>query len=190
MQAQEASEALQLIERVQRRTRATLRVVWFPLVVFGALFLVSAPLVWLARGPAVGAYWALAGPLGGVTVGRYYQRRERDLGLEGPWVAYVVTGVGIMVGCFSVVAVGKALDSEMTVAVGPCLVVSAAYVVFALLDRSAALGVLAVGLAAVSLGLAATGWEPREVGAALAVLYGGNFVVTGLAYRSRERDRL
>ena len=65
MQAQEASEALQLIELLRSRTRSALRVVWFPLVVFGALFLLSAPLVWLARGPAVGAYWALAGAAGG-----------------------------------------------------------------------------------------------------------------------------
>ena len=118
---------------------------------------------------------------------RWYQHRERDLGLEGPWVPYVVTGIGIMVGCFSVVAVGKALNSEMTAAVGPCLVVSAAYVVFAVL-RSAALGAVAVGLAAVSLVLPATGWEPREVGATLAVIYGGAFVATGLAYRRREQD--
>ena len=190
MQAQEASEALQLIERLQRRTRATLRVVWFPLVVFGTLFLASAPLLWLASGPAVGAYWAVAGSAGGVTVGRYYQHRERDLGLEGPWVPYFITGLGILAGCFSVVALGKALDSEMTVAVGPCLVVSAGYVVFAILDRSAVLGGVAVGLAVVSLGLAATGWEARQVGAALAVIYGGTFLATGLACRRRERERI
>jgi hypothetical protein len=188
MQAQEASEALQLIERLQRRTRASLRVVWFPLVVFGSLFLASAPLAWLGSGPAVGVYWALAGTAGGVTVGRYYQRRERELGLEGPWFPYLITGLGIMVGCFAVVALGKALDSEMTVAVGPCLIVSAGYLVFAVLDRSATLGGVAAGLGAVSLALAASGWEPREVGAMLAVIYGGAFVATGLACRWRERE--
>ena len=188
MQAQEASEALQFIERLQRRTRATLRVVWFPLVVFGALFLAGAPLVWLTSGPAVGAYWAVAGTAGGVMVGRYYQGRERELGLEGPWVPYFITGLGIMAGCFAAVALGKAVDSEMTVAVGPCVVVSAGYVVFAVLDRSAALGGVAVALAAVSLGLAASGLEPRQVGATLAVIYGGAFLATGLVYRWRERE--
>ncbi len=161
--------------------------VWFPLVLFGALFLLSAPVVWLAQGPSVGAYWALAGPAGGVTVGWYYQRRERGLGLEGPWVRYMVTGVGIMVGCFAAVALGKALDSDMFVTVGPCLVVSAGYVVFALLDRSPALGVVAMALAATSLGVAATGWEPRDVGALLALVYGGTFLATGLVYRRREQ---
>lgn len=68
-----------------------------------------------------------------------------------------------------------------------CLIVSAGYVVFAVLDHSAALGGLAAGLAAVSLALAASGWKPREVGAMLAVIYGGAFVATGLACRWRER---
>lgn len=189
MQAQQASEVLQLVDRLQRRTRATLPVVWFPLVVFGALFLLSAPVLWLAHGPPVGAYWALAGVAGGVTVGGYYQRRERALGLEGPWVPYVVTGVGIMVGCFGAVALGKALDSQMMVTIGPCLVISAAYVIFALLDRSPAVGGVAVALAAASLALGAAGWEPRSVGASLAVVYGGAFLATGLACRRREQER-
>lgn len=189
MQADQASEALHLVDQLQRRTWATLHVVWFPLVMFGALFLLSAPVLWLAHGPAVGMYWALAGVAGGATVGRYYQRRERALGVEGPWVPYAVSGVGIMVGCFAAVAVGKALDSELIVTIGPCIVVSAGYVVFALLDRSPVLGGVAVILAAASLGLGATGWEPRSVGASLAVLYGVTFLATGLAFRRREQQR-
>lgn len=188
MQAEQASESLQLVEELQRRTRSTLKVVWFPLVVFGVLFLASAPLVALSPGPAIGAYWAVAGSAGGITVGRYYRRREQTLGLEGPWVPYVVTAIAIMVGCFVAVAVGRSLDSEIILAIGPSLVVSAGYVVFSLLDRDARLGAVAVGLAAVSVGLAATGWDPQRLAAALAVIYGGAFVATGLAYRRREQE--
>jgi hypothetical protein len=43
VQPHEAMDALQEYESIRAQTRATLRDFWFPLVVFGALMLASAP---------------------------------------------------------------------------------------------------------------------------------------------------
>ena len=187
MEARQAAETLQHIEHLRRGTRATLASFWFPLVLFGVLTLASAVVAWRAWGPAVGAYWAVAGPLGGAVTAAYHRRRERALGVEGPWVAHALTGAGIVVGCFLAAGLGQALDSEATIAVAPALVVSAGYLVFACLDRSAMLAAVAAALAAAAAALAATGLDPRQLAAIVALLYGATFLATGVAYRRIER---
>ena len=187
MEARHAADTLRHVQRLRRRTRATLASVWFPLALFGALTLASAAVVWTAWGPAVGAYWAAAGPLGGAGTAAYYRGRERALGLEGPWVPHAVTAVGIIAGCFLAAGLGQALDSEATIAVAPALVVSAGYLAFAWLDRSPVLAAVATALAGAVAALSAASLEPRELATTVAVLYGATFLATGLACRGIER---
>lgn len=189
MEARHAADTLRHIERLRHGTRATLASFWFPLVLFGGLTLASAAVAWRAWGPAVGAYWALAGPLGGLVTAAYYWRRERALGLEGPWVPHALTGAGIVVGCFLAAGLGQALDSETAIAVAPALVVSVGYLVFAWLDRSAVLAAVAAALAAAAAALAATSIDARDLAAIVALLYGATFLATGVAYRGIELRR-
>jgi hypothetical protein len=101
MQANEAIEMLASAQTQRRRARADLRAAWFPLVVFGILTLVGAPLYaqQLSFGPSafpwVYLYWLVAGSAGYLAVARHYRRREAELGIGASVVAYVWVGVGL-----------------------------------------------------------------------------------------------
>jgi hypothetical protein len=98
VQPHEAMDALQECESIRVRTRATLCDFWFPLVVFGALMLAGAPVILALGASALGPYWVLASLLGAIAVMRYYRRQKQRVGLEGPYLPYGLTGIGIFVG--------------------------------------------------------------------------------------------
>jgi hypothetical protein len=182
MQPQQAVEALAEVDRIRRRTQATLHTFWFPLVLWGALMLTSVPVVAVLAGPSIGVYWALAGPLGGIVTGWYYQRRERQLGVESRPGPYVAGMLGIMVGAFAAGFGGGALGLEMVAAVGPLVWISVAWLWFAWLERSLLLAGEAAGLAALAIGLWVAGADPQQASLVGTVAYGTVFLLTGLAY--------
>lgn len=186
--AEDPRRALELLDQVgqlQHRVQTTLRSFWFPMVVFGALALISAPITFLA-GEAVGIFWALAGPGGGGLIARHYHLRERALGIESSALPYVSTSLGIMVGCFAAGFGGDMLDSEVISFVGPYVVVSLGFIVFARLDRAPAVAVVAAGLGALAIGLGAALDDARHTAAILGAAYGGVFLSTGWRYRRSD----
>ncbi len=174
---QEAADVLRHVESVGRHTSQLLRAFWFPLVVFGALTLASAPVQWWWPGGAVGAFWAIGGPLGGALVGWYYRNRERRLGLHHSATAYVLTAVGMLAGAFLLPAVTSGDLRE----VASVFAVAAGYLVFAWLDRSPGLAALAVSLAVVPVVVLMSG--VAHPGAVTAVVTGTAILASGLVYR-------
>lgn len=189
MESEDAVRTLKEVGRVRTRTRTTLTSFWFPLVLFGSLWLLSAGVIALISGPAVGVYWAVAGPLGGLITSLYYRRRERLAGLEGPALPYLLTTAGIIVGCFAVGGIAGAQGADLTAMVGPSFVVGTGLLVFAWLDRSAALAAFGIGMIVAATALIAADADPEGAGIALSASFGGAAVVAGLVYRGRERDR-
>jgi hypothetical protein len=183
MQPQEAVQALREIEGLQTQTRARLRDFWFPLAVFGALMLASAPLVATLGGEWLGPYWLVAGPLGGMIVSRYYRRRSLRIGLEGPYAGYVAVGIGIFVGCMVTGTLGGAFGIEALAVAGPPLVISAGLLAFGWLDRSAGEALVAVFLAVLTLGLVASDMDLQRVNVVVTFAYGTAWLIAGLVYR-------
>ncbi|HEV8229487.1 MAG TPA: hypothetical protein VGQ86_05985 [Candidatus Limnocylindria bacterium] len=179
-----AATALHEIDRVLDRTRRTRAIAWFPLTLFGALSIASAPVGLASGGAALAAYWAIAGPLGGIVTAVYAIKRSRALGLEAPPVPYVVVASVLMVGAFAAGAAGRALGLPQLSVVGPAVAISLAYCAFAYIERNAAVAGLALGLLTITLVVATAGMDAARAGAMLALAYGAAFLVTGLTLRT------
>jgi hypothetical protein len=174
---QDAADVLRHVESVRRQTRDLLRAFWFPLVVFGVITLVSASVQWAWPGPAVGLFWAVTAPVGGMVVGRFYRTRELRLGLSNPPRPYILTAAGIFVGAFvlPIVTHGDLQEVVSTFAV------AAGYLAFAWLERTGWLVALALLMAAVPVVVLVTG--VGHPGAVTAAATGGALVATGLLSR-------
>jgi len=142
----------------RRRARADLRAEWFPLLVFGILTLVSAPLYaqQLSFGPStvpwVDLYWLVAGSFGYIAVARYYRRREAELGIGSSVAPYVWVGLGLFLFTFGLLnpflfAVPFAGMALFTFGVwlipgfAPIVAIGAGLLVLARVERSVSLAV-------------------------------------------------
>ena len=160
---QDAADVLHHVVSIRDETRSLLQAFWFPLVVFGALTMISALVQWVWPGGAVGIYWAVAGLLGGTAVGLYYHSRELRLGLGASAAPYIVTAAGLMAGAFVLPAVTRGDLQEVV----STFAVAGGYLVFAWLDRSRRLAGLAVVMMVVpALVLASGVGHPGAVNAA------------------------
>ena len=189
MQPEAVAGTLDQLDEVKRRTRADLRVFWFPLVLFGGLTLVSAGVIVLFDDRALGVYWPLAGPLGGIATSWYYHRHERSVGVERWAAPHVATAVLIVVGASLAGGVGSATDAPLLAAVGPYLVVAAGYLVFAWLERSTHVAAVALALGGLAAVLGVAGFEAEAAALTLALLGGALLLGTGLWQRSLHSRR-
>ncbi len=90
----EAATTLREVDALQRRTGSVARSFWFPMVLFGRLSLLSAPLCAVGSDVHNGVLWTIAGPAGGVLTARYYRTRELNLGVRVARAPYLLTGAG------------------------------------------------------------------------------------------------
>lgn len=178
----EAIDTLRHLEDLSGQTRALLRSFWFPLVLFGVLTLLSAPVALVGEGVEVAVYWAVAGTAGGAAVGWYYHHREERLGLSRSGVPYIATGVALLVAAFALPAMTSGRLQEVVSA----FAVAGAYLIFAWLDRSAVLAVLSAALVVVpAVALASSLEHPGPV---VAVVTGLAILVTGIVARRAEQQ--
>jgi hypothetical protein len=180
-----AAETLEQVQEVRRSTRSDLRAFWFPLVVFGAVTIVSAAVVAAAGGEALAVYWPVAGTAGGILTGWYYGRREHQLGIEGSATPYIATAVAIMVGAMLAGVLGSQFGSGLAGAVGPSVVVAAGYFVFARLERSTTLAALAGIMLALAVGVAFSGMDADPATIVLGLTTGSASLLTGVFQRRR-----
>ena len=185
----EAEQTLEAVAGLRQRARADVRALWFPLVLFGLLTLLSV-LIGEATGNVSGLFWAAAGPAGAVVTAIYYSRCWDQVGVSGAGAAFFLTGVAILVGVFAFAALASALGSQRAAALVPVLIVSAGYIVFAWLERSVFVAMIAVALCLVALALFAAGVSAQELRLVLALVYGVVFVVSGLVYCRAGRGGL
>jgi hypothetical protein len=176
---EELAATLQQVEEVRQRTRVDVHPIWFPMVLFGVLGILSTPFLFVWDGAGMGLYWLVAGPAGGVATARYYRNRALSLGAGVRGGAYVAIGVAILVGAW----VGGAVSESAAV---PLLAVSAGYLGFAWLDKSWPVAGVAAVLAVTSAVFAIT--DPAHGDVLLTVFSGAAFTVTGLLLRRGGRD--
>lgn len=103
----QAADALGHVADLRRRTRRSLGEPWFPLVCFGMLTLLSAPVVAVAGTGALAPLWLVAGAAGMLLTRRHYRRRARLRGVAGRGRREWAVAWGMFVGCLTAgVAVG------------------------------------------------------------------------------------
>ncbi len=177
----EVQATLSHLDDVARRTQSLLRSFWFPLVVFGTLTLLSAPVAALGGGTVIAFYWAVAGTTGGALVGWYYHAREERLGVSRSGLPFIVTGSLLFVAAFVLPATTSGRLQEVISA----FAVGGAYLIFAWLDRSVVLAALGMAVAVVpAVALASSLEHPGPV---VAATTGLAILVTGLAVRRTEQ---
>ena len=164
-----ADEAVQMIvelEALRARVQGDLRPLAslsVPLMVWGALTLLSAAPAWI-DGDWLALYWLLAVPVGLVVVARHFRRLERGIGVWSPG--------GRTAFALAVALAVAALCAGFLwrgVAVG--YVLAAGYAGFAWLLRSRACAALAAGLAIATAAVQASDVDRPD--ALLAALLGG-----------------
>ncbi len=188
MDHQLTAETLERVQDVRKSARSNLQAFWFPLVMFGSLTILSAALVVVAGGEALGVYWPVAGIGGGALTGWHYGRREHMLGLKGPAAPYIATALAIVVGATLAGVLGSQKGSGLAGAVAPSMVVAAGYFVFARLERSTVMAGLAAVMVALAAGVAFSGMDAEPATVVLALSTGTASLLTGLSERLRAGD--
>jgi hypothetical protein len=181
MDTHNASLTLAEIDRATARTRAALRSIWYPLVVYGALTLATGALDGFASA-TVAAVFLLVGLVAAViAVNRYYAGRGVD---AGGGRAYLRLLVAYVVGSIVAGGIAANLGGEGAALVAQAIVFLAFYLALARLAHSVLLAAIGVGFLVLCGTLALAG-PAHEVAIAQFVL-GAALVVSGLY--ARERD--
>lgn len=144
-----ARRALDDVLRLQRLGRRRLGIVWFPLVVFGLIYLGAAPLALVIHRDHLGPYFLVALVLGSFVTARHYKRRGESDGIEtSPW-PWVATSVAMTL-CGAIASrTGFELHSTFINSSGPFLAVACFFLAYSLVARSAFLFVDSLIMAAI-----------------------------------------
>jgi len=175
---EELAATLQQVEEARQRTRAAVHPVWFPMLLFGVIGLLSTPFHFVADGAGVALFWVVAGPLGGAATARHYRNRALSVGAGMRGGTYMAIGAAVFVGAW----VGGALSES---AAEPLLAVAAGYLGFAWLDKSWPVAAVAAALALGSAAVAVA--DPAHGDVVLTLGFGAAFTVTGLLLRRGDR---
>jgi len=180
------TSALQEFRDLQQHTRTQLRAFWFPLILFGGLSILSAPLAEMGEGQALGIFWLIAGPVGGGVTGLYFHRRELRVGAGRNGLPYIITALGILVGTSAAGWFGGVTGRERLSQYGPPLVVAVAYLVFARLEKSIALAALSSTWLVLTVTLTLT--DPARGTGYLAAGFGISAISLGLYFRQQDQS--
>jgi hypothetical protein len=180
LHSQEATRALQEVERLRRRVHADLHHVDVALIVFGSLMLASA----LASGSttSLGRYWAVAAPAGTLLTVWHYRRQGRERGIAGSTWIDLGACVAIVIAAFAAATVAARIGSPLAAAVAPVAAVALAYLLLAWFTRTLILALIASGLALLALALWLQGVAPERAATVLAEAGGASLLAAGIGY--------
>jgi hypothetical protein len=182
--ARQAAEVLDEVARLRGRTRRSAGVPWFPLVCFGVLTMLSAPLLAGAGTAVLVPLWLVAGAAGMLLIRRYYRRRGRRHGVTGRGRRAWVLAAALFPACLIAAVAGSRAGGAAGGVLASIAVVVAGYYAAGLLqhDPAAALAVTPGAVLAAALILAgAAPWIAE-------LAFGAAMVTAGAVLRAaRER---
>lgn len=178
----QAAEALGEISRLRGRTRRSLGMPWFPLICFGALTMLSAPLAAAAGTIALIPLWLAGGTAGMLLTRRYYRRRAQRLGVTGhgrrTWTIAAAMCVLCLVG-----AVASGMTGGPSAGLlAPVIMVAAGYLVLGWMQHNLVPSLAIAPGAALAVGLILRGAAPWAVELA----FGAAMVTAGAGVRALE----
>lgn len=156
----QAAEALDDLARLRRRTRRSLGAPWFPLVCFGALTVVSAPLDAVAGTAALLPLWLMAGVAGMLLTRRHYRDRARQRGVTGRGRHVWAVAVGMLLGCMTAGVAAGMISGAPGGVLAPILVVLAGYLVLGWMQRDPVASLALAPGAALAAAFALAGLAP------------------------------
>jgi hypothetical protein len=183
LSGRQAAEVLDDVARLRRRTRRSLGMPWFPLLCFGALTILSAPLVAAAGTAALLPLWIIAGGAGMLLTGRHYRRRARRHGVTGGGRRIWLVAAAMFAGCLAAGVAGGALGGEAAGLLGPIVLVFAGYLILGWLQRSFAPPLAVAPVAALAAALAAAS-VPAWI---VELTFGAGLMAAGAGLRAAGR---
>ena len=176
--AARARELLAEIETLRRDTRRP-RGLWPPLVIFGVVATLGAPLA-LVSDLAVNLWWFVTAPAAFAAVGFYSARQARRHGIESPgWPMYAL-GAASFAACWLACLVAPRV-LHWPAGLGWTVAVTAGYLAWSRFARSWPAALLALALAVVGIGLALSplpGWTV-EFAVGITMIIGGLLLRAG-----------
>jgi hypothetical protein len=144
-----ARQALDDVRRLQHLGRDRLGRVWFPLAVFGLIYLGAVPLVLLVHRNHLGPYFFVALVAGSLVTARHYRRNGESDGIEtSPW-PWLATSVAMTASGAVASRAGFELHSTFINSSGPFLAVAGFFLAYSVIARSAFLFVDSLVMAAI-----------------------------------------
>lgn len=178
----QAAETLEGVVRLRRRTRRSLGSPWFPLICFGLLTILSAPLV-AAMGTAVLApLWLVAGTAGMLLTRRHYRRRARQRGVTGRGRRSWAIACTMSAGAFIAGVTGGSVSGEAAGVMAPIVVIVTGYLLLGALQRDPRPSLALAPGAILATVLVLEGQAPWIVELA----FGAGLVAAGTALRALE----
>jgi len=178
--ARQAAEALDDVARLRGRTRRSVGVPWFPLVCFGVLTMLSAPLI---AGPAVVALvplWLIAGAAGMLLTRRYYRRRGRLHGVTGRGRRAWTAAAALFPVCLIAGITGGMANGAAGGVLASIAVVVAGYFAMGLLQHNSAAALAVTPGAVLAVALILAGLAPWIA----ELTFGAAMVVAGISLRA------
>src|SRR4051812_27520514 len=126
----QAAETLGEIAGLRRRTRRSLGTPWFPLLCFGALTVLSAPLVAVAGTAGLPPFWVVAGGAGMLLTRRHYRRRIHRRGVAGRGRRAWAIAATMCISSFAAGVLGGTIAGEAAGVLAPIAVVLSGYACF------------------------------------------------------------
>ncbi len=173
----QAAEALDDLARLRRRARRSLGAPWFPLICFGALTTLSAPLVAVLGTSALLPLWLVAGAVGTLLTRRHYRRQVRHRGVTGRERRTWMIAMAMFVGCLTAGTAAGMTSGESAGVLAPILVVYAGYLTLGWLQRDPVPCLALTPGAALAAAFALSGIAPWIV----EVIFGATLVMAGAA---------
>ncbi len=179
----QAAETLEDLARLRRRTRRSFGRPWFPMVCFGALTLLSAPLVAATSPSALLPLWVLAGSAGMLLTRRHYRRGIRHRGVTGRGRRAWAVAVTLFVACLAAeVVLGLMNGGLAALLTTPIVMVLAGYLALGWLARDLVPSLAITPGAALAAAFALADLAPWIV----ELTFGATLVVAGAALRAAQ----
>ncbi len=181
----QAAQTLEDLARLRRRRRR-LGAPWFALVCFGALTMLSAPLIAVTSPAALLPLWVVGGAGGMLLMRHYYRRRARQRGVTGRGRRAWTVGVVMFVTCLAAeIAIGLMNGGETASLTTPIVMTLAGYLALGWLARDPVPSLAIVPGAALAAALALAGLAPWIV----ELTFGATLVAVGAGLRvAQERS--
>jgi hypothetical protein len=178
---QDAAGLLSELDVLALRARADLGEPWFPLVLFGAVYIAGGAAVAFTGPGALVVVWTLGGVGGLLAVRRHYQARGRRRGVARSGRVWLVA-CAMAVACFAgALVAGQLVGLDGALAVPP-VILPVGYGLIVRSRRRARLALWIAVAAAVALVLIAAGGPAWAV----EVVFGTGLVAVGLVLRHVE----
>jgi hypothetical protein len=180
----QAAEALDAVARLRGRTRHSLGVPWFPMVCFGTLTVLSAPLVATAGTGVLAPLWLVAGAAGMLLTRRHYRRRARRHGVTGRGRRSWAVAAALFVGCLAAGIAGGMISGEAVGMLAPIAVVVAGYLTLGCLQHNPAPALAVVPGAVLAAVFVLAGLAPWIV----ELTFGAAMIAGGVILRAAQES--